>query len=89
MNSSGNVYSNPSQSAIHSPQGKNWGSHIDHVSERGDPHMSVVTHLVSDSKAGFLLFQLLTACLVLQHGPYCLLHPGNKQDYKFTNALPV
>jgi len=87
MNSSGNVCSNPSQSAIHRPQGKNWGSHVDHVSERGDSRMSVVTHLVSDSKVGFLLLQLLTACLVLQHGPHCLLHPGNKQDYKFTNAL--
>jgi len=51
--------------------------------------MALVTHLVSDSKAGFLLFQLLTACLVLQHGPHCLLHPGNKQNYKFTNALPL
>jgi len=51
--------------------------------------MALVTHLVSDSKAGFLLFQLLTACFELQHGPHCLLHPGNKQNYKFTNALPL
>jgi hypothetical protein len=29
------------------------------------------------------LLQLLTAGLVLQHGPHRLFHPGNKQDYEF------
>jgi hypothetical protein len=75
--------------SLSSRQNLGGGSHIDHVSEGGVPHMVVVTHLVSDGKAGFFLLQLLTACLVLQHGPNCLLHPANKQDYKFTNAMPV
>jgi hypothetical protein len=41
----------------------------------------MLTHLVCDGETGLFLLQLLTARLILQHGPYSFLHPGTKQFY--------
>jgi hypothetical protein len=47
----------------------------------------VLTHLVSDGEVRFLLLQLLTASLVLQHGAHRLFHSETKEVYKVTNEV--